>query len=368
MRVVIVGSSMAGSAMALALSKFCEVSVYDEKKENEIHEKVCGNVCTYSLENFVKELGIKEDFVTSRYHRINIFSKRNWASFPTKEYEISRKKLISEMMNSARKNGVKFNFSTRFQNIQKIRGHYEIFFEKHGKTFSDKADVVIGADGAASGVAKSIGKENKDFFLFLQTRVRKGHISRKDLIPEKNSYNVFVGKSFGYYSYIFPSKDGKEYKVGLGGDLDSNVNGQFKGFLDLLGIRKYKLTGAVVPKPKINDGSGNVFLIGDSSCNVKYSAGGIVPILEQVIALRDKILYNKNRGLINLRRKILFNRRMTRIIEKMNDADFDEVLGILRDSRYRNAFSSRDSLRKSDILSLSSPRLLLLAARISLRN
>lgn len=367
MKVVIIGSSMAGSAMALALSKFCEVSVYEEKKENEIHEKVCGNVCTYSLERFTNELGIKEDFATSRYHRINIFSKRNWASFPTREYEISRKKLISEMMSTSKKNGAKFNFSTRFQNIQKIRGHYEIFFERHGKTFSDKADVVIGADGAASSVAKSIGKENKDFFLFLQTRVKKESISRKDLIPEKNSYNVFLGKSFGYYSYIFPSKDGKEYKIGLGGDVDSNVNEKFKGFLELLGVKKYKLTGAIIPKPKINEGKGNIFLIGDSSCNVKYSAGGIVPIFEQVLALRDRILYNKSKRMMKLKRKILINQRLTRMIEKMNDRDFDEILEVLKGSRYRDAFSSRDDLNKSNMLALASPRLALLAAKISLR-
>lgn len=369
MKAVIIGGSVAGSAMALALSRFCKVTVYDERKKAEISEKICGNICTYSIERYAHALGIKEDFTLSRYNNINIFSKGNRASFPTREYEIGRKKLLSEMMKNALKNGAEFNFSTKFLDIRRINGakkHYEVFFEKNGKRFSDKADVVIGADGAVSEVAKKIGRKNKEFFLFLQTTVKRSQIGKEYLIPDKNSYSIFVGRNFGFYSYIFPSKNGNEFKIGLGDDFRKDVSEEFRLFLEYLGIKKSKFKGALIPKPGLISGSGGVYLIGDASCNVKYTGGGIVPIMEQVIALRDKILSGKDKKMRILKRKMLLNRMFTKFIERMKDSDFDFTLDVLKDPRLRNAFSSRDDVGSGELRKFLSPRLMLFASKVML--
>ncbi len=369
MKVIVVGSSIAGSAMALALSKSCEVSVYEGKGRNEIHEKTCGNICTYSIEKHLMDLGIDESasFILSRYNKINVFSRNNQASFPTQEYEISRKELLSKIIKGAERNGAKFNFGFEFLGFQKKNGRYDLIFKRKGKKFSDSADVIIGADGAMSRIAKSVGKENRKFFLFLQAKVRRSQIGKADMIPDKNSYNLFVGKKAGYYSYIFPSNDGKEFKIGLGGDFESEVSERFRLFLKQLGVRNAKVRGALIPKPNFVKGKGKVHLIGDASCNVKYSGGGIVPILEQALALRDKILENKSGRMRKVRRKAIINRRLTKFIEKMDDEDFDEVLETLKDDKFKRVFEGRDDVGIGDILRMMHPRTLLMASRIMLR-
>jgi len=70
MKVIIIGSSIAGSAMALSLSDYAEVVVYESKKEEDISKKVCGNICTYSIERYSHDLGLDENFILSRYNRI----------------------------------------------------------------------------------------------------------------------------------------------------------------------------------------------------------------------------------------------------------------------------------------------------------
>jgi len=365
-KVIIIGSSIAGSTAALALSKSFDITVYDKKRMEEVSEKLCGNICTYSIEKLIDELGLEGNFVLSRYERINVFSRNNVASFPTREYEIDRKALLREMIRKAERNGVEFNFSTGFVKLEKRRGNYEVFLEKNGKTFSDKADIIIGADGALSGVAKSIGRANREFFLFLQARVRREQIGKKQFIPEKSSYSIFIGKNSGHYSYIFPSKDGKEFKIGLGDDYEKDVSEQFRLFLASLGVKNARIEGALIPKPKIVKGKGKVYLIGDSSCNVKYSGGGIIPSLEQALALNDE-LSGKPGRMARVRRKTRINRRITRMMGEMGDKDFDRLLDILKDRRFEKIFSIRDDLNNSDILRMLSPRLLLLSTKIMLR-
>ena len=369
MKVIIIGSSIAGAAMALALSDYAKVLVYEQKKEEDVSKKVCGNICTSSIEKYANELGLEEDFILSRYNKLKIFSKQNEAEFPTNEYEIDRRKLLREIVGKARKNSVQFNFHTRFSGFERKNGKFIVHLESARNKFEENADILIGADGALSEVAKSAGLFGKrEFFLFLQTKVNAASIKNKALIPDKNSYNIFVGKNYGYYSYIFPSRDGKELKIGLGDDSDKDVSTMFSLFMEKLGTKKGKIEGALVPKPKVIRGRKNFFLIGDASCNLKYTGGGIVPDMEQVLALRDRILKKGNSRLESERRKLVLNRRITRMVQKMGDRDFDILLEILKKPRFKNAFSFRDDLGKGDIMKMLSPELIWTGLRIALRH
>ena len=64
---------------------------------------------------------------------------------------------------------------------------------------------------------------------------------------------------------------------------------------------------------------------------------------------------------------MLINRRLARFIEKMNDDDFDEMLEILKNDKFKRVFEERDDANRGDILRMMSPRALLMASRIMLR-
>lgn len=352
MKIIIVGSSIAGSALALALSKHAEVSVYEQKSRKEVANKTCANICTASIGRHLKALGINEDFSLSRYSRINISSKQNFGSFQTKEYEIDRKRLLKRIIEKAERNKAVFSFSAKFIGFERERKNLEVFFQKGERIFSDKADILIGADGAVSEVAKKAGLfKNRRFFLYLQAKVKRSDIKNKLLIPERESYNIFVGKSFGYYSYIFPSKDGK-LTVGLG-ECFEDASSKFKSFLRFLGIRKTKIEGALVPYPKIVGHKKGIYLIGDANCNVKYTGGGIVPALEEALALKERIIDKKCRKSWKVRRKILLNSIMTRAIKNMGDRDFDRAITALK-SMKPGIFASRDELKSKGMLKIFS--------------
>ncbi len=340
-RVAIIGSSIAGSALTLLLSKHMQVKVFEQKPAAEIGNKVCANVVTSSFLSLAKKLGINPAKITKkRFSNAEFYSQNNSVKFPVQDYEIDRKKLLQEMIKRAGRNEAEFFFNTKFADLEKTINGYNILLENKGKKIIETADFIIGADGALSRVAeKSALWQNRKFWLAVQAKVPK--IKRK---IARETYEIFFTRKFGCYSYIFPS--GKSFVIGAVAK-PQDAREKFKQFLDFLNIKKCNIEAALIPFPRvIRTRKGNVFLAGDAACQVKFTGGGIVPAIESAFALRDFIVYGNNKGINALSKEIRMHQTIARVLDRLNDSDMDRLFEIAKDSSAIMAAKSRDELRK----------------------
>jgi len=356
MRVAIIGSSIAGSSLACLLAENAAIMVYDSKTRKEIGKKVCANVVTSSFSKYVKLLGLNpEKYIISRFNTAVGISKHNKLEFKTDEFKVDRGKLIEDLIAKAEKKGVQFNFGTRLISIRKEDKNFLITFERGEEIFTDEADILVGADGALSEVAKKARLwDDRKLYLVMQTEIP---LSKLKIGLKKDSYNIYVGPEFGYYGYVFPSKD----KVTIGvGDASEKVKERYNSFLKFLGLnsRIGKIQAALIPEPKVIKQKKSLFLIGDAGCHVKFSGGGIIPAIMASEAVRE-IIVNKNyKKLKELNRRTFFNKMATKMIWKMNDRDFDDFFEILKDKKFQGFLEKRDELEKREYFKLLDRRLL----------
>lgn len=239
---------------------------------------------------------------------------------------------------------MQFKFKTRFIDLQKKAKGFDIVLEdsRTNKKTIETADFVIGADGALSNVARRAGLwQDRKFWLAIQTKIQKRALKKIKIM--EHAYCIFFNPKFGYYSYIFPSKN--YLVIGTGAPLKI-VKESFNKFLDFLGIKPNKPEFALVPIPKnIAIKKQGIFLAGDAACQTKFTGGGIVPALELAFALRDAIIYKDNKRLKQIKREILLHQLVTKVLLKMKAGDFDGLFEIAKKSNIKMA-ASRDELRK----------------------
>jgi len=360
MKVIIVGASIAGSAAAYLLAKSgLNVSVYEQKKKKDVGKKVCANVVTPMIKELLKELDLDyKKLIKTAYNKALFFSKNNSVSFPTEEYEINRGKFVEKMIRNSAKIGVKFNFETNFKELKEEGNKISIKFGKKNKVIYDSCDILIGADGALSEVAKKAGLwQGRNFLLYLQTKISKKYIRNKKYIPKKNSYAVFLGDKFGYYSYIFSSSRG--LIIGLGNRAEKNVKNEFYKFINFLGIdkKKVKLEGAMVPDPRIIKNKKRIILIGDAACQIKFTGGGIIPSLLSAISVREIIIKNDYSKLKKLRKNIFLNRTFGKFFLKFSDKDWESFLDIVKNNKFKELPRNRDTMRIKSIVKVMDIRL-----------
>jgi flavin-dependent dehydrogenase len=353
MKVVIIGSSIAGASAALLLAGKANVVVYEQKARKDIGKKVCLNNVTASFLGHARKLGLKpEKYLASISNKSIIKSPNNEVGFRTKEFKIDRAKLVEDLIRKAEKKGARFYFNIEFVDVIK-NNKFRVTLKKGKQKINDYADILIGADGALSKVSKKAGLwKNRKLYLILQKEVP---LNRLKLKIEKNTYYVYIGRKYGYFSYIFPYK-GKAV-IGLA-DKTETANAKFKMLLKELKLDSKNLSAALVPEPKIIAQKNNLFLIGDAGCNVKFSGGGIIPAITSAFAVKEAIINKNCRELKKMRKKIFINKLILKAIKKMGDNDFDSLLETMKDSKFFSILEKRDELEKKDYLKLLDLRLM----------
>jgi flavin-dependent dehydrogenase len=343
-KAVIVGSSIAGSMLALLLGKAgIGTIVIEERARSQIGKKVCANIVTSSFLASVEKIGINpKTFLDKKFSIAEFYSANNSIKIPVEDYEVNRKKLLEEIIKKAENLGVKFYFDTRCIRIKKIGGSYNILTKRGSKLREARADYIIGCDGALSDTAKSEGLwQDRKFWLAIQTKVNIGKLKR--IKVKLSHYYIFFMPKFGHYSYIFPSK--KYLIVGTVANPKSAIK-DFRRFASFLKIGRCKKESALIPIPKrIRTKRGNVFIAGDAACQTKFTGGGIVPSIESCIAVRDIILKKNYEKMNELNNEIFLHQMISRVLSKMNERDLDRLFEIAKRGNIKTSYS-RDELRK----------------------
>lgn len=354
-KIIIIGSSIAGASAACLLAKHCNVRVYEQKAMNEVGKKLCANVVTPDFLVYAKKSGLNpKKYTIYNYNKAIGYSKNDKVELKTHEFKIDRKKLIRDLVTNAKKDGAKFSFKTGFIDFKKKKSGYSIKLKKGSRTFTEECDILIGADGALSNVAKKAGLwKKRTLFPIIQTETPLNKIEKIKL--GKKSYHIFFGRERGYYGYAFPYRNIAVIGVGERAD---RVREKYDDFLRFLGAKVRKKCAALVPKPQIIPQKRSLFVIGDAGCHIKFSGGGIVPAMMAAEAVKDIIVNKDYRRLKKLNRRTFMNRLATRVIERMNDKDFDSFVKILKDKKFAGITEKRDMLSKEDYLKLLDLRIL----------
>lgn len=366
-KVIILGASIAGSSLAFLLSRKVDVSMYELRPRAEVGKKLCSNICTEPVVEMLYSWGFTpEDFIKKQFSSVKISTRNSSIDFPINEFELNRIKLVDSLMHGAEENGAKLSFSSKFVDFHKEGEKFSVIIEKDGKTFSDTADIIVGADGAVSEFARKIGMwKGRTHFLYLQGMVDKKHINPK-FAPGENTQHVFVGQGFGYYSYVYPTGENM-FSVGLGDNISNDIKSMFEEYKEYLGVKNVDLQGALVPQAKVIGIKKNLFLVGDAACETKFSLGGIVPSMMAAEAVTGIVLKKDYSKYHALKRRTRIHSIATRVLRKLTEKDYEELFEIMKDQKFKDLVAARDRFGKKEILTLMSPRLVWFSLKAFLR-
>src|SRR5438034_5404198 len=169
----------------------------------------------------------------------------------------------------------------RLINVERENGHVRLHTQTDGRDSAFTARIVVGADGAHSRVARSLGlpgPAEKVYCLGIEGRLK---------VPREDFVHVFVGHELapGWFGWIIPTGDGG-VRAGIGSSNAVKPIACYRRLTQLFprlfdGIESCRLYGGTIPldfAPRSY--ADNVLLVGDAAGQVKpFSGGGIDPVL-----------------------------------------------------------------------------------------
>ncbi len=264
-QVLIVGAGPAGLAAAISLAS-CGLKVVVVEKSSEIGGWI---VCGEAVQSFVLEkLGLVESKAALSKIKMVRITSPNFQSEAVIEgagYAVDKSLMLKMMALKAAQNGVTLFTNTRFVSVERKGTKVRANFVGKGWVNSVETDVVIGADGGNSKVARVFGLPTPS-----KSAVRYG-ISALIASPSirKDVIEFFVSPEFGKgYAWIFGKDDGLG-NIGVITDkgwnsadrlMEKFVSERFRSFSVIRYGKKAVPSGGI--KKMVDD---NVLLIGDAA-------------------------------------------------------------------------------------------------------
>jgi flavin-dependent dehydrogenase len=374
MKIIIIGASVSGLYAASLLSKAgADVEVYERSGALDFAPR------TYIVTDKINEvLGfVPKDVILNEVKYVELFSRSRSATVELARPDliIERQKLLLLLTKMAEEAGAKIFLGRRFLSFESLGGGVNVVYRDSTACANreTRADVLIGADGVFSGVARSASHNGHFQTALLQARVR---IDKNDI--SRDTYRVWFdpGRT-KYFYWLIPESD-EIAALGLIADDARQAGASLKSFLREQGMEPIEYQSSTVPMHKFqyftrtNEISRNVFLVGDAAAQVKVTTvGGVVTGLRGARAVADAILNGKKYGeeAGKLKRELDLHLLVRRLLDGFDDLDYDTLIdsmgGALNEILSKE---TRDDLSRMylDIIS-SQPKLLLLGARALLR-
>ena len=287
LRVAVVGSGPAGSSAAETLAKAgIETYLFERKLDNA---KPCGGAIPLCM---VSEFDLPPEIIDRRVRKMKMISPSNVEVDINieKEHEYigmcRREVLDGFMRNRAAKLGAKLiNGTVHKLDIPSNNTEpYTIHYADHsdgsleGTAKTLKVDLVIGADGANSRVAKAIDAGDYNYAIAFQERIR---LPEDKMAYYEDLAEMYVGDdvSTDFYAWVFPKYD--HVAVGTGTmkvnqasikKLQAGVRA--RAAKKLMGGEIIKVEAHPIPEhPRPRRVVGRVALVGDAAGYVTKSSG-----------------------------------------------------------------------------------------------
>jgi geranylgeranyl reductase family protein len=321
--IAVIGAGPAGSQAAYYLARYgYKVDVYEE------HPVIGKPVqCTGIISKNLKKLVPLDRFVVNQIKGAVFYSKHQKLELKTdrvQAYVVDRAKMDHFFAERARKQGANFHLNHRFMGGVKIKNKFILRFYHGTKLITKQADILIGADGPLSRVAKQAGLANHREFLYgIQARVR-GEF-------DKDNVQMYLGSiCHDFFAWIVPESE-KYARIGLASKKNSRM--MFDKFISKFDYQIIGKQAGLIPifrKTKLQ--KNNIYLVGDAALQVKATTGGgVMMSLLAAKALARSIRTGIPYSL--LLKKINYNLSLTKLIrDKLNrlqDTDYDYLLKLM---------------------------------------
>ncbi len=303
--ITIIGAGPAGSTLARTLGEKYRVLLVDKRpldKEPSKLIKNCGGLIAPDAQKALATFGLsipKDVLVSPQMFSVeSIDFDNDMVRTYQRHYINVNRECYDRWLYSLCEKSCEQLFSTRYRNVKKIDGKYQLNLLKNGEHIEVSTDIIVGADGANSKIKKElIGKKEHE---------PKCYISIQEWFPNRTDVNQFVAifdkEISDFYSWIIPEDDG----IIFGSAVEEGKSAQKYHDLQKEKLKEYgydltnptKKEGCHLLRPlsskDICFGEGSVALIGEASGLVSpTSAEGISYAMLSGDALGRAILEDK---------------------------------------------------------------------------
>ncbi len=312
LRVAVVGGGPAGSSAAETLAKAgIETYIFERKLDNA---KPCGGAIPLCM---VSEFDLPPEIIDRRVRKMKMISPSNievniGQTLKDDEYigMCRREVLDSFLRDRAAKfganliNGTVFQLDIPSSNSEPYTLHYadHSLGEAKGVMKTLKVDLVIGADGANSRIAKAIDAGDYNYAIAFQERIR---LPEDKMAYYEDLAEMYVGTDVSpdFYAWVFPKYD--HVAVGTGTmkvnkamikDLQAGIRQRAAKRLE--GGEIIKVEAHPIPEhPRPRPIRGRVVLVGDALGTVTKSSGeGIYFAAKSARMCAETIVETSNKG------------------------------------------------------------------------
>ena len=272
-RVAVVGASVAGLYAAVQLGRrSVPTTVYEASEREPLPRSL---IVTSAYRDLLGSLG--ESAVVNEIHRFELYADGLAAEVPLQRPDliIERARLLQALDEAAREAGVEVRRGRRLRRVR-FEGEGARLDFSNGSG-SARADVVIGADGARSRVARSAGFRRMPVVPLLQAIVRLPADMRAD-----STRVWFVPDDTPYFYWLIP-ESAERGALGIIGCSGAETRACLDAFARKHDLEVLGYQGARIPeydgwrRNRRRVGRTGVYLVGDAAGHVKVTTiGGIV--------------------------------------------------------------------------------------------
>ncbi len=288
LRVAVVGGGPAGSSAAEVLTKAGIETYLIERKLNNV--KPCGGAIPLCM---VSEFDLPPEIIDRRVRKMKMISPSNvevniGSTLKDDEYigMCRREVLDGFLRDRAEKLGTKVINGTlhKLEIPSNDQDSYVLHYADHsngtleGEHKKLKVDLVIGADGANSRVAKAIDAGDYNYAIAFQERIR---IPDDKMAYYEDLAEMYVGNDVSpdFYAWVFPKYDHVAVGTGTMKPNQSRIKELQKGIRNraaekLRGGKIIRVEAHPIPEhPRPRRVVGRVALVGDAAGTVTKSSG-----------------------------------------------------------------------------------------------
>ncbi|MCA1701800.1 MAG: NAD(P)/FAD-dependent oxidoreductase [Actinobacteria bacterium] len=330
-RIAVIGSSAAGLFAGVRLvEQRHEVRVFERSPRIDPAPRTL--IVTSKFRDILGSLG--EGAISNEIRRFDLYANGRVASIDLKRPDliIERSKVIRDMAAHFERQGGEVNTGMRFVSLDRA-GARTIFAtgqSQNRPAITEEADVVIGADGVHSKVARSAGWSNQPTVPLLQAIVD---------LPKGTSPHCatvwFRPEDTRYFYWMIPESSSRA-AIGVIGEDSACIRQRMDRFLEEKGWAPREYQAAVIPaydswrRVHRRIGDLDVYLVGDAAAQVKVSTvGGMVTGFRGAAAVVEAISGNGKHELRSLKWELNTHLLIRKALHRFSEDDYSDLLGCL---------------------------------------
>jgi digeranylgeranylglycerophospholipid reductase len=371
--VAIIGASTAGLLTAKKLADHgMDVKVFEASKQ--IDPTPRSLIVTGHLPKLLGPL--YQNSLVNVIRRFELYADGRVAQISLKQTDlvIERSKLLNELAAQARDSGAEIFTNHRFLNLKPNGKQLAFSIANNGneKPVEEYTNILVGADGAFSRVAKSGGWLKPVTVPLIQAVVKLPGDMASDCTRV-----WFLPEITPYFFWLIPHSS-THGVLGLITDENQKGRRDLEHFLERKSLEPIEFQSALIPiynkwvpiHRKI--GNNDVYLVGDAAGQVKATTvGGVVTGFRGALSVVDSILNKKkNQNLKRLKRELNLHGIIRKSLRGFSQTDYVKLLDMLNPLTMRalSSLNRDETPRLLFHLLVSQPKLLLIGLRSIILN